>query len=79
MFLKTFLEHSCFSNVFQFFHKGNIVSKEQNIFLLHGFTYGKTGKHWRNMRAANVSGNVFPRFLKAFLFKGIPDDYRQNK
>ena len=79
VFLKTFSEHACFSNVFQFCRQGNIVSEKQNIFPLHGFPYGKTGKHWRNMRAANVSGNMFLRFVKALLFKGIPDDFRQNK
>ena len=34
------------------------------------------GKH---AHAANVSGNMFPRFGKALLFKGIAEDHRQNK
>ena len=32
------------------------------------------GKHWRNVPAANVSRNMFPRFSKALMSKSNPGE-----
>ena len=66
MFLK------CFSVLLygkQCFKEAKCVSAAlQNTFcfLKQCFPYGKTGKRQRNMRSANVSGNMFLRFFKVF-------------
>ena len=76
VFVQTFAADAYFSSVFQFCFTGNFVLKKQNVFPLHCkntfcflkqcFPYGKIGKPRKNMRSANVSRNMYPRFFKVF-------------
>ena len=58
-----------FPNVSQFCRTGNTVSSSKLCFCLTAETYSrveKLGNSGKRVSAASVSGNMFPRFARAF-------------